>query len=92
MSQRKSIGRALAAHFTWVRASASRIVAVAIALCALRLVSFIEVPSATASYAVAFAFGGLLLIGALAVKRGSQDPHKCLAESRRVRVHPLRFR
>ena len=92
MSERKSIGRALAAHFTRVRASASRIVAAAIALCALRLVSLMEAPSATASYAVALAFGGLLLIGALAVRRGSQEPRKCLAESRRVRMQPLRFR
>jgi hypothetical protein len=92
MSERKSIGRALAAHFTRVRASAGRIVAGAIALSALRLVSLMDAPSATASYAVALAFGGLLLIGALAVKRGSQEPHKCLAESRRARVRPPRFR
>lgn len=92
MSERNSIGLALAAHFTRVRASAGRIVAGAIALSALRLVSLMEAPSATASYAVALAFGGLLLIGALAVKRGSQEPHKCLAESRRPRVHPPRFR
>ena len=92
MSERKSIGRALAAHFTRVRASASRTVAGAIALCALRLVSLREAPSATASYAVALVFGGLLLIGALAIKSGSQQPHKCLAENRRARVQPLRFR
>ena len=92
MSERKSTGRALAAHFTRVRASASRIVAGAIALCALCLVSLMEAPSATASYAVALAFGGLLPIGVLAVRRGSQEPRKCLAESRQARVQPLKFR
>ena len=92
MSESKSIGRALAAHFTRFLTCAGRIVAGAIALSALRLVSLMDAPNATASYAVAFAFGGLLLIGAMTAKRGVQNPRQCPAESRRVRVQPLRFR
>jgi hypothetical protein len=91
MSERKSVGRALAAQVTRVRTSAGRIVAGAIALSALRLVSLMDAPNATASYAVAFAFGWLLLIGAMTAKR-VQKPRQCPAESRRVRVHPPRFR
>ena len=92
MSQRIPIGRALVAPFIRVRASAGRIVAAAIAVSALRLVILMEAPGATASYAVALAFGALLLIGALVVKRGLQEPPKCLAESQRVRVQPRRYR
>jgi hypothetical protein len=92
MSERKSIGLALATHFTKVRGSAGRIVAGAIALSALRLVSLMDAPNATASYAVAFALGGLLLIGAMTATRGVQKARQCPAESKRARVQAPRFR
>jgi hypothetical protein len=76
--------------------SARAIAAPATVLTALGVAGLVEVPTATATCAVALALGGLMLVGAVTVKRASNEPFKCLAERRRVRVrvrvHRVRHR
>ena len=92
MSARNPIGAPRAARFEKMRGYARGFAARVIPLIALGAVGLVEEPNATAAWAVAFAFGGLLLIFAVAVKRGSNEPRNCLVQSRRVRLHPARRR
>ena len=49
--------------------------------------------AAAANYAAALTLlGGLLLAGAISVRRASNEPKQWVAECRRVRVHPVRHR
>lgn len=81
-----------AARFAKRRRSAGRIAARAIALVAIGAIGLMAEPTAAASYAVAVAFGGLLLVGVVVAKRNSNEACRCRVDFRRVRVHPLRLR
>jgi hypothetical protein len=56
-------------------------------LVTLGVAGLLEQLSATASCAVALAFGALLLIGAVVLRRASNEPRTSLVELRRVREH-----
>jgi uncharacterized membrane protein HdeD (DUF308 family) len=86
MSQRNSIGRSLASRFDTFSGSWHGIAAGGIALVAIGAMCLVEEPTATANYAIAVVFGGLLLVGGVAAKRGSKDPSESLVKLKRVRV------
>jgi uncharacterized membrane protein HdeD (DUF308 family) len=88
MSQRNSIGRSLAARFDTLSGSWRGIAACGIAIVAIGAVCLMEQPTAPVNYAVAVAFGGLLLVGGVVAKRGSKEPSGCLVKLKRVRVRP----
>jgi hypothetical protein len=103
MSHRNSIGRALAARFDrLIGSSGARLARGGIALLGLGAVylmdeatglmdeatGLMDEATAAATHAAALTLGGLLLAGAVAVKRRSHQPTRQLLEFRRVRVHP----
>jgi uncharacterized membrane protein HdeD (DUF308 family) len=90
MSERNSIGRSLAARFDTFTGSRGGIAAGGIALVAIGAMCLMEEPTTTANYAVAVAFGGLLLVGGVVAKRGLNQPCRRLGQPRRV--HPVRHR
>jgi len=91
MSQRNRIGRSLAARCNAIRGVRGSLGAGRpTVLVTLGVVALMEAPDATAGSAVAFSLGGLLLIVAVAVSRGSTEPCKFRAVSSRVRPHPVR--
>ena len=92
MSQGNSTGARRAESLGKFRGLAGRISAHAVALMALGIACLVEEPTATVACAVAAALGGLLLIRAVAVRRGGQEPCRSVVELKRVRVHPLRHR
>jgi hypothetical protein len=89
MAARNSIRQALGASATRFLGSATWIVAGALVLSVVCLVSLRET-AATASYAVAFSRGGLLLLGAMAVGGSAKESRACLAECRQERVPRMR--
>ena len=89
MSERNSIGRRFAARVDRLCGSFGGTAASGIiALTALGVVCQITATTAAATYAAALTLGGLLLARAVAGKRGSNEPSKCLVELKRVRVRP----
>lgn len=86
MSVSTFIGRSLAERLGKIHGSARRVTVRAIVLIALGVVGLMEKPAtATAAYAVAATFGGLLLLCAVAVRRSSHERCKSLLELRPVR-------
>jgi uncharacterized membrane protein HdeD (DUF308 family) len=92
MSQRNSIVRSLAACLATFSGSWRGIAACSIGLVVIGAVCLMEEPTATANYAVAVALGGLVLVGGVVAKRGSNEPCRCLVKPRRMPVHPVRHR
>ena len=88
MSQPNFIGRSLAARFDTFSGSWRGIAACGIAFVAIGAVCLMGEPIAMANYAIAVAFGGLLLVGGVVAKRGSNELSKSLVEFKRVRVRP----
>ena len=92
MSQGNSTGDRPAGSLGRLRGPAGRIRAHVVALMALGSACLVAEPTVTVACAVAAALGGLLLIRAVAVRRGGQEPCRSVVELKRVRVHPLRHR
>ena len=92
MSRHKRYARPLGAWFDTLRRSAAGMAVGSAVLLTLAVAGLMNVPAATATYAVVFSVGGLLMIGLAGVTRGSPGPRKLQVEYRRPRVRPLRHR
>ena len=92
MSRRNSIGRIVAARLDSIRGFTGALAAGGPVLSALGTACLMDERTVTVSSAITLAFGGLLLVGAVAGKRSSQQPSRGLVELRRGCVHPMPHR